>query len=398
MKKSTKVTIVMFIILFFIFWGVFMISKKYIKNIKDTEENNLLLRDYSEKENDEVINYSQENGDLSVQAAVEVANTQKWDLTKVDIVYDTDNIPVPVPKGYVASDVDGEHTVSTGFVIYDGDTKVTNDNAWEESCKRNQWVWVPVADMNRIFVADTNGKTRTKLYNYTTKGRTSFFNNDYEPGVLSINYDTEVMFESSNMNGMTKQRLLQEMQKQLEDTMESIKKYGGFWIGRYETGNLNQKVPVLQRMQKSASASWYIAYTNMQRIDVKENVRTSMIYGGLWDETLQWLIDSGNKTNDSIVNSTSWGNYTYSSFEYKNDDGEIVTKTSGTSGSDVKTGSTEYTNANNIYDLAGGNAEWTLEANGTYYRVVRGDSSGAAGRNKILPINTINARAYLYIK
>lgn len=93
-------------------------------------------------------------------------DTSKWDLTKVNIVYDTNNVAVPVPKGYIASGADNEHTVTTGFVIYEGETEVTNENCWEESCSRNQWVWVPVQDPSRLYEVTSSGKKIAKTYNY----------------------------------------------------------------------------------------------------------------------------------------------------------------------------------------------------------------------------------------
>ena len=45
---------------------------------------------------------------------------KNWDLSKVNKVKSEDNIIVPVPKGYTASTVAGEKSVSTGFVIKEG--------------------------------------------------------------------------------------------------------------------------------------------------------------------------------------------------------------------------------------------------------------------------------------
>ena len=67
-----------------------------------------------------------------------------------------------------------------------------------------------------------------------------------------------------------------------------------------------------------------------------------MIWGCLWDETLQWLIDSGNKTNSEIKNSTSWGNYKNSTFEYTDTNENILTKLQNTS-IKIPSGSTAYT-------------------------------------------------------
>ena len=303
---------------------------------------------------------SEENGE---NITISNTDTSNWDLDKVNIVYDTDGVAVPVPKGYVASGADGEHTVNTGFVIYEGDGEVTTENAWDESCSRNQWVWIPVPDVSRIYEIDSNGKKKSKLYNYSSTGRSTYINNGHEPGIVS-NYDNEKYFSRYRIQGITRDKLLYELQEQLEETIKSIEKYGGFWIGRYETGDLSTKKPVVQRMNTDiASQTWYTAYTNLQLIGANNNVKTSMIFGSLWDENLQWLIDTGNKTYAEISDSTNWGNYNNTTFEYIITNGSILTKAIN-SNVVVPTGSTEYTKANNIYDIAGNIWEWTLDSNG----------------------------------
>ncbi len=360
----------------------------------------------------------QENNDMAVQdssVSTQAVDTSNWDLTKVDIVYDTANVAVPVPKGYVASGADGEHTVNTGFVIYEGDTAVTTANALDESCKRNQWVWVPVPDVSRIYEIDENGKKKSKLYEYSSTGRTEYTNDNYEPGILS-NYDNEKYFA---VQGMTREKFLHEMQEEFDFTIESIKKYGGFYIGRYEIGNLSKKVLVVQRLNMDINTeyqSWYREYSKLQRLGANGNVKSNMIWGCLWDETLQWLIDSGNKTNEDMIDSTSWGNYSNSSFDYiyriKNGNAEKIYKP-GNSSQIMATGGTEYSKANNIYDLAGNVWEMTLEVNVSGVRVIRSGvywRGGAyetmscrryrAGYDKTPDSGSkyIGARAYLYIK
>ena len=363
-----------------------------------------------ESSNEVAVESSDSNSTVSVQnngVATYTVDTSNWDLTKVDIVYDTANVAVPVPKGYVASGADGEHTVNTGFVIYEGTGEVTNDNAWDESCTRNQWVWVPVPDVSRIYETDSSGKKKSKLYSFSDTGRTSYSNSNYEPGVLS-NYDNKKYFARYGLQGMTKERFLKEMQDEFNETIKSIQKYGGFWIGRYETGNLKTEIPVVQRMNTSINnQNWYTAYMLIQLMNANEKVKTSMIFGCLWDETLQWLVDSGNKTYADMNDSTSWGNYYNSTFEYKKTSGDTSTK-SVSSGTIIPSGSTEYSKANNIYDMAGNVYDWTLEGYGSNYRRYRGGSysyngSGypASGRVSSSPdvrSYSYGFRAYLYIK
>jgi len=104
-------------------------------------------------------------------------------------------------------------------------------------------------------------------------------------------------------------------------------------------------------------------------------VDSHLMYDTEYDRALQWLIDTGNKTMDDIVtDSTDWGNYDNSDFP-----GALV----GYSGL-INTGSTEYTKANNIYDLAGNLFEWTQSnaRGGSYNR--DGDSfpAGRSGRKQ----------------
>ena len=363
-----------------------------------------------ESSNEVAVESGDSNSTVGVQnngVATYTVDTSNWDLTKVDIVYDTANVAVPVPKGYVASGADGEHTVNTGFVIYEGTGEVTNDNAWDESCTRNQWVWVPVPDVSRIYETDSSGKKKSKLYSFSDTGRTSYSNSNYEPGVLS-NYDNKKYFARYGLQGMTKERFLKEMQDEFNETIKSIQKYGGFWIGRYETGNLKTEIPVVQRMNTSINnQNWYTAYMLIQLMNANEKVKTSMRFGCLWDETLQWLVDSGNKTYADMNDSTSWGNYYNSTFEYKKTSGDTSTK-SVSSGTIIPSGSTEYSKANNIYDMAGNVYDWTLEGSGSYYRRCRGggydyDGSNvpASNRNVCSPNGSFSYygfRAYLYIK
>lgn len=335
----------------------------------------------------------------NVQNNVADANTlvTNWDLNKVNIEYDSTGTPVPVPKGYTISGVTGENTINRGLVIYEGESPVNDSNSWEESINRNQWVWVPVPDINRIYSETPNGIKSGKGYNYRVDGRDALNPNsyntkeasNYEPGTLKeINSDTESIFSRKSMQGMTRDRLYQELQVEFEATIESIKKYGGFYIGRYETGNMTQKIPVIKRMattgqvEGSNTSSWYEMYNKMKYLGANNNVDTNMIWGCLWDETVQWFVDSGIRSYAHIWDSRGWGNYSTSTFDYIDSNGNTVHKVGGTAGTNsriIPTGSSEYTKANNIYDMAGNLYDWTLEAHATVdgtlkfqYRSLRG--------------------------
>ena len=144
-----------------------------------------------------------------------------------------------------------------------------------------------------------------------------------------------------------------------------------FTAGRYETGNVSSSKPVVQKLNSTIySESWYAMYGRMKYLAGNKNVKANMIWGNLFDETLRWLIDSGSKEIWEMKASTGWGNYNDSTFTYTNTSGTNTTKSVG-SQTEVPTGSSEYTKANNIYDLAGNVSDWTLEGYGANYRRLR---------------------------
>ena len=309
---------------------------------------------------------------------------------------------VPVPNGFVGSSATGENEIDTGFVIYEGEEEVTDSNVQTAQTTRNQYVWVPVPDPSKFYGTDANGKRWGKIYNFTTGTNSSntfdevtgTYANDWsetngvmrisstsnyrEPDVVTRNgstvYDMDSRLRTLGLGAETTHEFLMQLEKEFSKMIDSVEKYGGFYIGRYETGNLNQDVAVVQKGNTNiASVDWYTMYNKCKTLsDENNNIETSMIWGNQWDRTLMWLIESGAKTKEEIIDdSSSWGNYENATFTYSNSSGGTSTKNSG-SGTRIPTGGTEYTKANNIYDLAGNVTDWTMEAFLTSLRVSRG--------------------------
>ena len=70
-----------------------------------------------------------------------------------------------------------------------------------------------------------------------------------EPDVLTgKTYDSDRSYlKQYGLGSMTRHDLLLEMQKDFNNMINSVKKYGGFYIGRYETGDLNQEFAVVRK-------------------------------------------------------------------------------------------------------------------------------------------------------
>ena len=292
-----------------------------------------------------------------------------WDGNKVNAVESADKVVVPVPKGYTASSVATENKVSEGFVIYEntnGEDKkeeVNDNNKDTARTTRNQFVWVPVANPSEMYGTDKDGKKWGKLYEFSASGITPL-NWTEQDGVMSItatsgsdSYREPDVVDSDSSNSIT----ISQLETEFNDMITSVEKYGGFYIGRYETGNLSQeKATVVKNNTDIGNQTWYSMYKKAKGIAVNNNVTSSMIWGSQWDATMRWMYNSGNEEKKKYTyDSRGKGNYS--------------------SDSPIATGSIEAYAVNNIYDMAGNVSDWTIEAYSTVLRVSRGGNSNDGG-------------------
>ena len=252
-----------------------------------------------------------------------------------------------------------------GFVIYEGTEEVTDSNQWTAQCERNQWVWIPIEDVSDMYWEDkTDGKLYGTYYNESATSYTkSTSNRKYEPQLTR--YDMESTYLTQYLGGISRYEFLMEMEQEFYEMLQSVATYGGFYIGRYEVGDLKQTTPVVKRMNTDiGSQTWYTMYKKCKKLSgTNTNVKTSMIWGTQYDQVMNWLIKSGEKTPlDINKGSVAWGNYYDVEFEYyTNTSKETATKNLGSS-TRIASGAYEGAKANNIYDLAGNVWLWTLEA------------------------------------
>ena len=196
--------------------------------------------------------------------------------------------------------------------------------------------------------------------------------------------------------------------------IESVNKYGGFYIARYEAGDETTSsarivpTPNTNTLVSKKGAyvynwvDWETSRTLATGLESSNTAVTSqLITGAGWDRTLNWIIETGSKTeNEVILDSRSWGNY-------DNSTGNAA-ENSGFDNMNYTTGRSEYWKANNIYDLAGNTFEWAQEQEGKYIRFQRGgglDTHGdvfpANHRNIANPtdqVDIISFRVQLYIE
>ena len=382
-------------------------------------------------------------GILSKKQKSTIVEAQKTNLNlqnneHMHVELDASGDKVPVPNGYVGSKVTEENEINTGYVIYEGEEEVNDTNKDEAQKSRNQYVWIPVPDPSKFYGTDANGKKWGKIYNFTSEtnssdlfdevtgtyplnwgesngimrinSKTNYREPDVVPKSGSIFCDGDSRLKTLGLGARTTQEFLSQVESEFNRMLASVEKYGGFYIGRYETGNLSKETAVVQKGNNDmASQTWYNMYKRCKNLKGKNtNVETGIAWGNQFDRTLAWLVETGNKTKQEITDdSTSWGNYYNATFEYINSSGNTATKNKD-SYIIIPTGSAEYTKANNIYDLTGNVRDWTMEACSTYLRVPRGgdftyECAGipAAYRYYYDPTysyNNYGCRSALYIK
>ena len=369
-------------------------------NIKD-EENDRPLDEPAFDDDLVVINENMPESDTVQDANVDV-NTS-------DATTNGDTRNKDSTNGTATDDTATDDTTTNDDTTTDTTTPTQEEiNIFNLQKTRNQYVWVPVDAPARIYGVDNKGKIWGKLYRFSSTGRTannwtetngimSITDQTYyrDPNVLpSTTYDCDgySYMHSSGLGETRYEMLAQELEQNYYEIIESIKKYGGFYIGRYETGGLNGTAVVRKMDTNIANQNWYTMYKKCLTLKgTNTDVKTSMIFGNLWDETLEWLVKSGATISDGTTltyqmmkNSTTWGNYRNATFNYiaANAETPLMTETKAKSTSTrIPAGSAEYTKANNVYDMAGNVWEWTTEAYSTDGRVFRGGGYDGYGNN-----------------
>ena len=263
-------------------------------------------------------------------------------------VCSTNYVNPPIPEGYKR--VCGEW--NNGFVI-------------ERCSDGSQFVWIPVGSL------DSNGTLDGEHFSEKF-GRRNYMNNE---------------FSDYEFNEALNDELLEQL--------ESVKKYGGFYISRYNISKSSEGKPQsVKGIMPWVNINFDDAKKIASTIEDNEAVKSHLTFGAEYDSVLEWFIKTEVKTLTEIAeDSTEWGNH----WNTENSPKKVV-----------ETGTREEWGANNIYDFAGNVDEWTQEQNKSSYRVIRGGNYYIDGggcpvayrgcNNPLDDFGSTGFRATLYIK
>ena len=298
----------------------------------------------------------------------------------------------PIPDGYVASSVPGENIVSSGLVIYEGDDPVTEKNHEESMLNRNQYVWIPVDDINSMVMCSSNtgesicnlvydeetntlectnpehASTATdlvgRLYTSTstTDGDNTIYSYTMDFTKKDQTYDSNGYHEPNTVsNDASNSLTIEQLKSDFTAMAKSVAKNGGFYISRYEVGangesKKNQKVLTAASSDGSnylGANMWYGLYNTIRKID--ENKQ--MIWGCQYDQVIKFI----------------------------GEEAQVGHKERNLTATHDLSGQNELDKMNNVYDLEGNYREWTLENYYSDIRVIRGSNFGGINDGKFYP-------------
>lgn len=232
---------------------------------------------------------TQENNNIQIREEILLpkgleitSNIKSWS-NNVTSITDGKNI-IPLPKGYEVSQKANESNIKDGLVIKD---KIGNE-----------FVWIPVTEKLSLTYkygsySEPTELTSNNVYDKNNLVLDSQESLDYYYGKGYYNYSTDFAYKTHYI-----------------EMLESVNKYGGFYVGRYETtidesGNIGSKpntsILLMNTILKEGNNAntnekyyyrWWGVYDSQRNNNVTGNgdyVQTNMIWGQQWNLMLKYM-------------------------------------------------------------------------------------------------------------
>ena len=259
-------------------------------------------------------------------------------VSQKTLVQDENNDIIVLPEGFtirVDESTNNADSIEEGIVV--------------ENKEGNQYVWIPCT------IDGANGtlqyKREESKWYIEDDGGTKATRDE-----LTL-LDDEVQYSETDLSNGINGEIAQEIVNQINAEKTSIKKYTGFYIGRYEVGKENNEAVIQQNKEPYASIKWVDAYNLAKGIESGSNATSYLCSSYAWDTALSF-IESKPESSDYGSNISKYnGNWLNKQVVDKN--GNVI-KEAGV-GQRLNTGLT--TALCNIYDMGGNVGEFTTELN-----------------------------------
>lgn len=295
--------------------------------------------------------------------------------TSYTIFKDVNGEQVPIPEGYIVSENSDENIVNKGLVISDS--------------RGNEYVWISCT------VDSSSNKLQYKRTEWGVE-KDGTDNSRAIKDELTLK-DIDVTYSKTDTDNGINEEISKEIVAQINAEKESIKKYGGYYIGRYEVGKDNKTAVIKAEQEPYVNIKWSKAYELAKGIGGGEGATTYLCSSYSWDTAINFI---QNTTGKNYATSIIGFNGNWKSQEVKDSSGKVIKPVN--TAQRLNTGLT--TALCNIYDMGGNVGEFTTELNpGTSETVVlHGDINGPAGHrwdnNSGNAGSTSGFRATLFLK
>ena len=272
--------------------------------------------------------------------------------TSYTIFKDVNGEQVPIPEGYIVSENSDENIVNKGLVISDS--------------RGNEYVWISCT------VDSSSNKLQYKRTEWGVE-KDGTDNSRAIKDELTLK-DIDVTYSKTDTDNGINEEISKEIVAQINAEKESIKKYGGYYIGRYEVGKDNKTAVIKAEQEPYVNIKWSKAYELAKGIGGGEGATTYLCSSYSWDTAINFI---QNTTGKNYATSIIGFNGNWKSQEVKDSSGKVIKPVN--TAQRLNTGLT--TALCNIYDMGGNVGEFTTELNpGTSETVVlRGGNYGDYG-------------------
>ena len=298
--------------------------------------------------------------------------------TSYTIFKDVNGEQVPIPEGYIVSENSDENIVNKGLVVSDS--------------RGNEYVWISCT------VDSSSNKLQYKRTEWGVE-KDGTDNSRAIKDELTLK-DIDVTYSKTDTDNGINEEISKEIVAQINAEKESIKKYGGYYIGRYEVGKDNKTAVIKAEQEPYVNIKWSKAYELAKGIGGGEGATTYLCSSYSWDTAINFI---QNTTGKNYATSIIGFNGNWKSQEVKDSSGKVIKPVN--TAQRLNTGLT--TALCNIYDMGGNVGEFTTELNpGTSETVVlRGginNNDGPAGNrwdnNSGVASSNYGFRATLFLK
>ena len=251
------------------------------------------------------------------------------------VLSETDNIELHDKNG-------AKIIVPAGFKVVNTDDLTVEKGIVVEDSKRNQYVWIPC----------TTEDSKSQLQFKRTEWDVEVDGTDNSRA--SKDELTLTCPENYSDNGLT-YAVVNEIVAQVKAEKDSVRRNGGYYIGRYEVGDENGTAVIKADQNPMANIIWSTAYSKAKGIGGGPGATTYLCSSYAWDTAINFIQNNG-FPNYAKAREDSY-NENWEDKNVKDSKGNIIKAANNSSR--LETGKT--TPKCNIYDMGGNVAEFTTE-------------------------------------